>query len=77
MDKIIEFRKGLGDFPLIVAAGVTADNIEKQFVYADAAIIGSYFKDSYKDEGDLCAEHIQVIMDKVREIRRKLEEEKD
>lgn len=77
MDKIIEFRRGLGDFPLVVAAGVTADNIEKQFAYADAAIIGSYFKDNYKDEGDLCAQHIRALMEKVKEIRKNLEEEKN
>lgn len=77
MDKIVEFRRGLNDFPLVVAAGVTADNIEKQLAIADAAIIGSYFKDNYKDEGDLCAEHIKIVMDKVKDIRRKLEEEKN
>ena len=77
MDKIVEFRRGLADFPLVVAAGVTADNIEKQLAIADAAIIGSYFKDNYKDEGDLCAEHIKIVMNKVKDIRRKLEEEKN
>lgn len=77
MDRIVEFRRGLNDFPLVVAAGVTADNIEKQLAIADAAIIGSYFKDNYKDEGDLCAEHIKIVMDKVKDIRRKLEEEKN
>ena len=71
MEKIIQFRNGLGDFPLIVAAGVTADNIEKQFEYADAVIVGSYFKDNYKDEGELCAEHVREILDIVENIRKK------
>ena len=71
MEKIIQFRNGLGYFPLIVAAGVTADNIEKQFEYADAVIVGSYFKDNYKDEGELCAEHVREILDIVENIRKK------
>ena len=69
MDKIISFRETIGDFPLIVAAGVTADNIEKQMRYVDAAIIGSYFKDNYKDEGDVCREHVQKILDVMKKIR--------
>ena len=71
MEKIIQFRNGLGNFPLIVAAGVTAENIEKQFEYADAVIVGSYFKDNYKDEGELCAEHVREILDIVENIRKK------
>lgn len=45
LDKIKAFRKILGDFPLIIGAGLTADNIE-QMQYADGAIVGSYFKPS-------------------------------
>lgn len=71
LEKIAQFRKGLGDFPLIVAAGVTAENMEKQFEYADAVIVGSYFKDNYKDEGDLCADHVKEIMCLAEKIRRK------
>lgn len=71
MDKIVQFRNGLKDFPLIVAAGVTAENIEKQFEYADAVIVGSYFKDNYKDEGELCADHVLEIMNIVNSIRKK------
>ncbi len=72
MEKIIAFRQGLGEnFPLVVAAGVTADNIAEQFQYADMVIIGSYFKDNYKDEGELCANHIREILDIVNQIRRK------
>lgn len=71
MDKIIQFRNGLKDFPLVVAAGVTAENIEKQFEYADAVIVGSYFKDNYKDEGELCADHVKEIMNIVKKIRQK------
>ena len=43
IDKIKTFREIIGDFPLIIGAGVTSDNI-KNLEVADGAIIGSYFK---------------------------------
>jgi len=68
--KILEFRQHIGNFPLIVAAGVTAENIKESIAIADAAIVGSYFKDNYHDDGELCAAHIQTLMNVVKEIRR-------
>lgn len=70
LEKIITFRKALNDFPLIVAAGVTGENIRKQLVYCDGAIIGSYFKDNRKDYGDLDENHIRELMDIVKSIRK-------
>lgn len=43
LDKIKLFRDTIGDFPLIIGAGLTAENIS-QMEYADGAIVGSYFK---------------------------------
>lgn len=43
IDKIKTFREIIGDFPLIIGAGVTSDNIN-QLEIANGAIIGSYFK---------------------------------
>lgn len=71
LDKIKEFRNILGDFPLIVAAGVTANNIKDSFEIVDGAIVGSYFKDNFKDEGDVCEEHVKEIVNIVNEIRNK------
>ncbi len=69
LDKIKEFKAQLQDFPLIVAAGVTPENVKKQLKYADAAIVGSYFKDNYQDNGELCQEHISKLLQVVEEIR--------
>lgn len=69
MAKIKQFRDGLGDFPLIIGAGVTPSNVEEQFKVADGAIVGSYFKDSYKDDGELSAEHVKEMIDAVKRIR--------
>jgi predicted TIM-barrel enzyme len=70
LDKIRQFRQAIGNFPLVVAAGTTPENIRRSFAFADAAIVGSYFKDTYKDDGELCAEHIRSLMQVVEEIRK-------
>lgn len=72
MDKIRAFREGIGSFPLFVCAGVTPDNVVKQSAYADGFVVGSYFKDTYKDSGDVCAAHVEELMQKVRQIRAEL-----
>jgi len=43
IDKIKSFRNIIGDFPLIIGAGLNAENIS-QMEYADGAIVGSCFK---------------------------------
>lgn len=45
LDKIKTFRAILGDFPLIVGAGMTAETAAEQLFYSDGAIVGSYFKE--------------------------------
>ena len=67
--KIIDFRKIVGDFPLVVAAGMTTDTVFEKLSLADAAIVGSTFKDTRKDTGDVSAEHVKEFMDKVFELR--------
>ena len=71
LDKIIQFRNGIGDFPLIVGAGVTPENMAKQFAYADGAIVGSYFKDNYRDEGEVSQEHVREIVKAAQKVRGK------
>ena len=70
--KIIDFRKIVGDFPLIVAAGVTPENVEEKLRLSDAAIIGSAFKDTRKDTGDVYGPHVREIMDRVKALRASL-----
>lgn len=62
LNKIEEFRNIIGDFPLVVGAGLTPENCEKQFDLVDAAIVGSYFKDTFKDDGDVEESHIQAML---------------
>ena len=44
LEKIKTFRTILGDFPLIVGAGMTAETAQQQLAFSDGAIVGSYFK---------------------------------
>lgn len=45
LEKIKTYRSILGDFPLIVGAGMTAKTAAEQLSYSDGAIVGSYFKE--------------------------------
>ena len=45
LEKIKTFRGILGDFPLIVGAGMTAETAKEQLAFSDGAIVGSYFKE--------------------------------
>jgi len=65
MEKIRQFRKIMGEFPLIVAAGMTKETIKEKLSIADAAIVGSTFKDTRKDSGDVFAAHVKEFMDEV------------
>lgn len=44
IEKLRDFRRVLGNFPLIVGAGVNENNISEQSKIVDGAIIGSAFK---------------------------------
>jgi len=69
IEKISDFRRIIGDFTLVVGAGMTSENCSKQLEIADAAVVGSYFKDTYKDTGDVSSEHIAAFMDVVCKCR--------
>lgn len=45
LGKIREFKSLLDGHPLVVGAGLTSRNVGEALKYADAGIVGSYFKD--------------------------------
>jgi predicted TIM-barrel enzyme len=65
-DKIREFREIVGGFPLVVAAGMSKETVQEKLSIGDAAIVGSTFKDTRKDTGDVSAAHVREFMDEVR-----------
>jgi predicted TIM-barrel enzyme len=70
MEKITEFRDLLGEFPLIAGAGMTTENCARQLETVDGAIVGSYFKDTYKADGDVSASHCVSFMKAVENARK-------
>ena len=71
--KIEQFRNAIGDFPLFVCAGMTAENVKDQMRIADGGVVGSYFKDTYQDTGDVCEEHVKELMAQVWELRKEMD----
>lgn len=68
--KIQQFRDVLGgDFPLIVGAGVTAENCAEQLRVCDAAIVGSSLKAGGDASAEICASAVQRLMAAVRRVR--------
>lgn len=68
--KIQEFRRLLpAIFPLVVGAGITLENAAEQLAVADGAIVGSYLKDTFTDNGDVDAEHAGDLVAQFARIR--------
>ncbi|GHV22898.1 membrane complex biogenesis protein, BtpA family [Clostridia bacterium] len=70
LQKIQNFRKEIGDFPLVVAAGLTAGNCQEQMAIADACIVGSFLKDTYKDTGEVSESHVRGLVTKIKTLRK-------
>ncbi len=70
IEKLKEYKRLLGDFTLIVGAGVNRLNAYEQLKIADGAIIGSDFKP--RGDTHMRVDRIKVrdLMDIVREVRK-------
>jgi predicted TIM-barrel enzyme len=71
-EKIEAFREVIGDFPLIVGAGLTVENAAEQLELVDGAIVGSYFKDTYRDTGVVDRQHVVDLIQVVDGLREPL-----
>lgn len=70
MDKITRFRELIGyEFPLVIGAGLTAENARQQLAIGNGAIVGSYFKDGETSK-PVIPERIVEILDQSRIIQR-------
>ena len=72
MEKIREFRRIIGDFPLIVGAGMTIETCEEQLAIADGAIVGSWFKERGFTRRPVSPERVTEFMQKVKAFRASL-----
>ena len=66
LEKIKSFRDALGDFPLIVGAGVTAETAAQQLAYSDGAIVGTGFKELGITEYPVDEEQVKKLMHNAR-----------
>ena len=69
IDKIRRFKRACGDTPLVICSGVNVDNCAEQLAVADGAVVGSFFKNTGKDTGDVSADKIELLMQQVRALR--------
>ena len=67
IEKILQFREIIGDFPLIVGAGVTPDNAHEQLENTDGVIVGSSLKPF--NQTDLMAnrQYVMAFVDAAKE----------
>ena len=72
IEKIREFRKIMGDFPLIVGAGMTIDTCVEQLSIADGAIVGTWFKEDGITRNPVSPERMTAFMQKVKQLRETL-----
>jgi len=69
LERIGQFRKLIGDFPLVVGAGLTPYNAYEQLSIADGAIVGSSLKKEGKAPNEVDFSNIRKLMDVVRNVR--------
>lgn len=62
LEKIKTFRTVLGDFPLIVGAGMTAETAKEQLAFSDGGIVGSYFKEYGEAEYPVDEERVKAFI---------------
>lgn len=62
MEKVENFKHILGDFPVIVGAGVTVDMVEACCKNSDGVIVGSWFKDNHRAEFPVNEKYVEDFM---------------
>lgn len=73
VEKMRRFRKTLGDFPLVVGAGCTAETVPETFEVGDGAIVGSYFKEDHNAMGEVEPAYVARFLEAKRRCERREE----
>ncbi len=68
IEKLKDFRRLMGDYPLIVGAGLNAENAYWQLGVADGAIVGSFFKNG-DTQKPIDIGRVKKLMLEVRKLR--------
>ncbi len=69
LDKIREFKRFLGEYPLVVGAGLTPRKVYEQLSIADGGIVGSAFKPNGDTKAPVERSLVQRFMEEVRKVR--------
>lgn len=70
LDKIKEFKRVSQNFPLIIGAGLTPENVGEQLIHADGAIVGSTFKKLGKTTNPVDRILVREFMAEVNKVRK-------
>lgn len=62
LEKVACFRETLGDFPVMVGAGVTAATAAATAAAADGVIVGSWLKRYHRDKGSVAPLYVKEFM---------------
>ena len=63
MQKLTDFKHVVGDFPVVVGAGVTLETAQETALKSDGAIVGSWFKEEHDASGVVNEQHVAAFME--------------
>ncbi len=62
MEKVKEFRSLVGDFPLVIGAGMTTAQLKEGVKNCDGFIVGSYFKEGHSAYGEVSPAYVREFI---------------
>ena len=63
MEKVEQFKATLGDFPVVVGAGVTLETARETMRKSDGMIVGSWFKFGHDANNMVNEAHVRAFME--------------
>ncbi|MDY4741413.1 MAG: BtpA/SgcQ family protein [Alloprevotella sp.] len=65
LDKVDQFKATVGNFPVIVGAGVTLETVQTTMSRCDGMIVGSWFKYEHQAHNVVCEENVRDFMEAI------------
>lgn len=63
LEKVAEFKQTVGNFPVIVGAGVTLETLPATIAHSEGLIVGSWLKNGHSASGFVSEENVEKFMD--------------
>lgn len=67
MEKVEQFKTTLGNFPVVVGAGVTLETAKETLLGSDGMIVGSWFKFGHKAQNVVNEAYVKEFMEALAE----------